>query len=461
MSLSILAPSDAQDLEAAGLAGPISPAGTRSIHKRRLNRWSDEEYSHLPLNSISVSTTSTTGSFITIPAIIVSLATLEYLGFNNAVANNIWAYWTNWPGTPGRYEVDPDGEIRFIEVAVAHLYPGVEHDTWDDDDQSWHDCMDICGIKPELQASIMNPIYKRIRLTESCYFWMKDTMKLRYRGLEAIQKASGERAKALDRQRGPRSRRSGPGGRTETFRACTGVVPGRFPSTPFSKAARFEGRNSPDSITLYKVLDQARLEGLFNNSGKVVAWQALLSRSRTDFSRGLGFNFAVDQDISEDYACYAKRRDGASSVAVMQIAIPNHKVRGLSTTQLKRAYWPSPDWKDLVWHCRARTKLPTHLQKFKTADLIIGTIAKKPSKTYEMGCSGQINESCVLKTRTGHNAVQYVFPVNDNGWELLEELAEGNVSVHRVTDEEFHRWEAEHEEDSDQEDASDTGDFDD
>jgi hypothetical protein len=59
--------------------------------------------------------------------------------------------------------------------------------------------MNLCGIKHETQASIMDPIYKRIRQTESCFFWMKDTIERRYRSLEAVQTASRERAMALQR----------------------------------------------------------------------------------------------------------------------------------------------------------------------------------------------------------------------------------------------------------------------
>jgi hypothetical protein len=93
----------------------------------------------------------------------------------------------------GRFEVD-DGEILFIHVAASYLARGREHDTWGDNDQPWYNCMSLCGIRSEVQVSIMDPVYKRIRLTESCYFWMKDTIELRYRGLEAAQRASRERA---------------------------------------------------------------------------------------------------------------------------------------------------------------------------------------------------------------------------------------------------------------------------
>lgn len=50
---SILTPDDAVNLQASGLASPPLYDGTRRIHKRRLNRSSDEEEQHLPLTPTS------------------------------------------------------------------------------------------------------------------------------------------------------------------------------------------------------------------------------------------------------------------------------------------------------------------------------------------------------------------------------------------------------------------------
>jgi hypothetical protein len=138
--MSVLASSDELDLIAAGLASPVGPDGTRSIHKRRLNRSSDEEYFHLPFSPISsASSASSAELYVTIPETLVSLATLKYLGYNDTASNQIWARWINWPpGPPGRFEVDPDGEILFIEVATSYLIRGSDHGTWDDDNQAWH-----------------------------------------------------------------------------------------------------------------------------------------------------------------------------------------------------------------------------------------------------------------------------------------------------------------------------------
>jgi hypothetical protein len=467
--MSVLAPADAEDLVATGLASPASSNGTRRVHKRRLNRSSDEENSHLPLTPVSsLSSTPDFETYVTIPETLVSLATLKYLGYTDATANQIWARWTNWPpGPPGRFEVDSDGEILFIEVATGYLTLGREHDTWSDDDQPWYDCMSVCGIRPEVQVSIMDPVYKKIRLTESCCFWMKDTIELRYRSLEAVQRASRERAMALQRAasrpgRSGSGRHGGPSMGSSstapiTISGSSGqrsisntlrMTPGISSDTAFSNITRLTAQNSPSSITLYKGLDQARLNGFFNDSGDIVAWQRLLSAAPSDFlGREAGFYFAVHRDIAEYYVCYAKRRDGASSVVVIHLTIPNHKIESLSITQLQKTYWPSAEWKSLIWHCRTANKLPTELRKFKQACLIVGTIAKRPNKAYDkMNSPEQIDERCVLKTKDGRNAVQYVFRHDDEGEQFLEE---GSLSVHPVSTAEFLQWHNEHQGDFD------------
>jgi hypothetical protein len=466
--MSVLEPADAQYLVASGLASPASSNGTRRIHKRRLNRSSDEENSDLPLTPPSSSpphASLSAENSATIPDTLVSLATLKYLGFTEVAANQIWARWTNWPqGPPGRFESDSDGEIMFVEVAVGHLTIGRDSDTSDDNDQEWHQCLSICGINAETRASIMDPLYKRIRLTESCCFWVKDTIELRYRGLEAVQEASRERAMALQRassrpsQSGSRPSQSGHVGRAGSSlgssstsrteqRSISGTMrtaPGISSNTAFSNVTQ-SARSSPGSITLYKGMDQARLDGFFNDSGEIVDWSMLLSTPPTDFlGREAGFYFAVDRDIAEYYACYAKRRDGVSSVVVIHLIVPNQMVESLSPTQLQKTYWPSAEWKNLIWHCRTmRSRLPAELQKFKQAHLIIGTIAKKPNKVYQrMNSAEEINDRCLLKTEEGRNAVQYVFR-GEEGEEFLERLGSESFSVHPVSTAEFWRWQEE------------------
>jgi hypothetical protein len=197
-------------------------------------------------------------------------------------------------------------------------------------------------------------------------------------------------------------------------------------------------------------MDQARRNGFFNDSGEIVNWSMLASAPPTDFLREDGFYFAVDRDFAAYYECYAKHRGGVSSVVVIHFIVPNQMVESLSATQLQKTYWPSAEWKNLIWHYRTRRfRFPAELRKFKQAHLIIGTIATKPSKVYQrMDSSEQIDDRCLLKTNQGRNAIQYVFR-GEEGEEFLERLSSERLSVHPVSTAEFLRWQEEQGADSD------------
>jgi hypothetical protein len=64
-----------------------------------------------------------------------------------------------------------------------------------------------------------------------------------------------------------------------------------------------------------------------------------------------------------------------------------------------------------------------------------------------MNSPEQIDERCVLKTKDGRNAVQYVF--HDEGEQLLEQQVPGSLSVHPVSTVEFLQWREEHQGDFD------------
>jgi hypothetical protein len=69
----------------------------------------------------------------------------------------------------------------------------------DNDEQEWRACLNGCGIAVDVQNSIMHPFFEDLRLSESCLFWFKDTVRMRYAGLEDIQKSSRQREMQLGR----------------------------------------------------------------------------------------------------------------------------------------------------------------------------------------------------------------------------------------------------------------------
>jgi hypothetical protein len=198
--MTILQPEDERVLIIEGLLRLDSPQGTQRIHKRRLNAYSDREYSHFSLSAPK------SNMFSTIPIALVSLETIKYLGYNEDSATEIWNKWTTWTQ---RYPVpeydqafdryNQASDRPFIKFVVGCLSKGRHLDTREDDIRQWRDFMNFCGINPETQAAILNPTYHNVRSGKSCLIWVQDTIELKYWSLKAIRTASQERAEAIQR----------------------------------------------------------------------------------------------------------------------------------------------------------------------------------------------------------------------------------------------------------------------
>ncbi|CAI7608310.1 unnamed protein product [Penicillium glandicola] len=402
---SILAPDDTIILEESGLVSPPLSDGTRRIHKRRLTRSSDEEGLHLPLSPASIAS----DSFVSIPEHLISFATLQHLGYNSQTATRIWEYWTNWPaGEIKRESDDIEDGIPFIDVAKGHIYHSL--DTCEDDDARWLHCMDS--------------------------FWALDTLKLRYRGLQAIQEASRWCDMASRREA---SQASQPG-HVRSVSSGEGSTSGSLGMVPrlSHEASLSHATNVPGYTTLYKGIDQALVDGLFDVHTKV-QFGYLICRLPSDFSgREADIYLAVDREVAEYYAFYVNRRSVCSAAVIIHITIPNSVIDSLSPPDVQTIYWPSAEWKSLVFHCRRSTRLPPELRKYQLAKILIGTICGKPTSIFaNMRSPDEITEQMVLKTRDGRNAIQYVFK-GDDGDDLLEDIS--SVAVFPLTTLEFKKW---------------------
>lgn len=116
---------------------------------------------------------------------LISHATLIYIGFSGEKATELWNQWVNWPpGGPVR-EVDPDDGA--LQMTFIHFITGVfdgQTDTCSEDDDEWLKCMDSYGMSTEFQRAVMDPVFRCLRLGESCSYWARDTVEMRYAGLK-------------------------------------------------------------------------------------------------------------------------------------------------------------------------------------------------------------------------------------------------------------------------------------
>ena len=66
-------------------------------------------------------------------------------------------------------------------------------------DDEWKATLQRLGISDEAQEAILDPHFEYLRLSDSCDFWVKDTVQMRFAALSDIQRTSVEREKALRR----------------------------------------------------------------------------------------------------------------------------------------------------------------------------------------------------------------------------------------------------------------------
>lgn len=196
----ILYPLDAEDLLDYGLLSHPSyeggSGGTQRIHKRRMNGSSgDAEYSHIPLD-VDMDSPAGDEAFYKIPVFLISQEALVFVGFADDRAEFLWnEYATYMANSPEQVDVKhrPDDFLDFIMRRVDK-----EVDVWgEENDQEWRDCFDLYGMSEEFRESIMDPAFRYLRTSDSCYFWVTDTIESRFRALEEMQYASRWREAAL------------------------------------------------------------------------------------------------------------------------------------------------------------------------------------------------------------------------------------------------------------------------
>ena len=90
--------------------------------------------------------------------------------------------------------------------------------------------------------------------------------------------------------------------------------------------------------------------------------------------------------LAQDKAVLTAARAECESVVIICFQIRNAAIESLNHTMaLQRIYWPSPEWKQLIWYFRKGKHLPSHLAKYRDALLVIGTISTKGNTSYTTG----------------------------------------------------------------------------
>jgi hypothetical protein len=463
----ILAPLDTSNLLNRGLLGPGSTAQFQRLHKRRLNRTSDEENCNIPID-VSISSPEADNAFVMIPVSLISYETLLYVGLTKEKSSELWNLWSNWPTRGPRRETDLDngGLVVTFKDFIIGSFENCE-DAVNDNIQEWQVCLNKCGIAVDVQNAIIDPQFKELYLSQSCLYWVNDTVEMRYAGLQDIQRSSREREMALQRASTRPGGNQGGGGH-DARQEDSNIVPNSSSSNKFGQGQRsisgsqqqntpavladnwgsenaIAARRAPGYTVLFKSLDQGRITGLFDEAGNLDAISRLLSPAPSDFSgtRSL-FYFTPDYKVAAYYAAYAKRRANCESVVIVCLTIPIAAIENLSTPEIQTIYWPSNEWKKLIWHCRTAKPLPSSLRKYRQATLVIGTVSRKPHCVYHtMNSWQEVTEACLLlidQIGPKNPAIQYSFSGEEEGCQFLIENGAQNIKVFPYPQSELEKW---------------------
>jgi hypothetical protein len=453
---SILGSRDVEELSISGLLMPAEGEGMRRLHKRRAHRSSDEENQDIPLD-VRAFDNVIAGAFVTIPDILISKETLIYVGFNTTKADELWKCWSNWPAHGPQREVDNDDgglQVTFEDFITLHMGSGGSPDTDSEEDLEWTACLTSYGLSTEVQNAILDPLFKGIRFNQTASFWARDTVAMRYAGLQDIQRASRDREMAYERAasraiHGRGGRFLGPASSSvqNTRRSLSGMQADATTGVSIDtchSAKAIAIRDAPGRVVLYKGMDKARINNLWDDNTNVVHLPALATQPPSDFSgTRTMYYFTPDYKVAECYAAYAKRRGKCESVVIISISIPNAAIERLESTEIQRLYWPSPEWKELVWLSRRSNPVPRHLRKYRQAMLVIGNTAKCPDVMYgKLDTWEAVREKHLLKVNgpAVFGAVQYVFSGEEDGIDWLMEHGARNLKAWPMTSQELEAW---------------------
>ncbi|KAI9808624.1 MAG: hypothetical protein M1825_003774 [Sarcosagium campestre] len=423
-------------------------------NKRKISALAIYPYS-VPQSDLSTSSSSTrSDSFepyfvrketdeIEVPAILESVETYAFMGFDDSMAQRIWS----------RYAAimdDDDYPWGFLEFATGHIEGRAVDDaaTLDDD---WDQTMRHIGINDKLRRAILLPEYESIRYTGTCKFWLIDAMEVAFKSLEKLGKRlrrEATRLQALGHSHGsegkpscrsPVSRKyiedqlspltSSAAHGIRQIEDSTSLVKGRLASAP--------PLSIPDHTMLWRgcSLDAAsRFYNVDTTEMNIIPIATALG----DFNSRFSAYFTPQKEVAGRYASWLKHKVETASVAIIQLAVPDAVTKAFSVQYL----WcddigPRADeWKRVVWKSRRRERLmEPELRHIKEADLLIGHIAKHKHKRFEdMKSWTEVNEDHNLLIDIDGvptRAVQWVLN-NDEAEEAVEEACSGKVWIHNL-----------------------------
>ncbi|TGO42257.1 hypothetical protein BHYA_0010g00170 [Botrytis hyacinthi] len=331
-------------------------------------------------------------SSLSVPDLLVSPETLIYLGWGSQKAGEIWSRWREIKEaeTEDGQEVI---EMEFLGFVLERYVPEVNIS---DGREACIEQMELWGLAGELINCIMASAFEDVRMTETIQYWVRDTMSIRYLGLEGLQKNSARR----DERRRNGTEDGGSEIRTAVAKAPSSTV--------------------PEHTILYKAISSTRVAYLSDGSIDI---ESLASLPPTDF-RGRIFApiyFTPSLSVAKVYRGYVRSRT-SSPALMIQMIVPNSFIKALPPYVC-----PFGDlWKQVVYTCRGGANLRGTMARIHSHALIIAPIAKGDNNAIaRLRDWREVTLNNVMHVDE-EKAIQYVFQA-ESVFRELEEVCELSV----------------------------------
>ncbi|KAF2226652.1 hypothetical protein BDZ85DRAFT_52838 [Elsinoe ampelina] len=370
-NLSTLSVDDEQELENAGiLLGPIT--GTkRKVSAAFLSPESSRSGSSSSSSSASATVSIITpplspDTYITLPSSDESIDALEYMGFTQRTAADIFTRFSD------RHQAGNRDSL--LDYAVSHV---AQLRTMSNMSRS--EALRRMGLRPEFRDAVLNPRFDDIFGTRGLLFWTQDTLKLRFRSMQLLRRRLRAGA-ARERRNRTRVRRTpgaaydpipGPAGRPAVGGAITATISS---GTQFLPAACVEVTQAGQDLPGHRILYNGKavsemLDNDFIREDGTVNMNALLSAAGGDFnSLALALYWTPQKDVAEKYRDYAADRATDSETWLIKIQVPQAFI---DTLNMHGLYFGN-DWKEFVWTCRGMKIIPANLAWLLNGDGIEG-----------------------------------------------------------------------------------------
>jgi hypothetical protein len=326
-------------------------------------------------------------SFV-VPEYIESVETLEYIGWGEGTATDIWARWEIVKQTESNEATFQQHFLEYALSAIPDLKLEDRQEDWDAEMLNW-------GVGAELRAAIMDEAYTNIRLTESAQYWVKDTMEIRYLSLERLQRDSQMRAQTSA---------TSTNNATDTRQNLAVIA-------QLTTSSAVPGR-----LALYKAIAKDRVGQ--GPTGKI-SIESLVSGTPSDF-RGVGgttLYFTPTLEVAEHYRGYIRRRYNGAAPVMLELSVTNSFIEALSPYILGFGDL----WEEIVYTSRRGLLLRGDLKRIHRLPLIIAPIAHSHNRTISsLDDYHQISSVRHVLYVEDSEAIQYVFQGDDMLYSLEE-----------------------------------------